>query len=713
MPEHRTKEVIRAAYEKLEQSIEGFVRRSAQTQMITAVSETVSPEIEQGKRIMVAEGQTGTGKSIGYMLGAIPPAMEQEKTVVIATATVALQEQLINKDLPLVSDKAGLRFSYEIAKGRGRYACPRNISQLTGSNTDQQDLDLGEQHEAGAAWPRPPRDGELDHLVRMEKAIEHEQWDGDLDKWSESIDSAMRPLVTTTAGGCTNRSCPKFRNCPFFSARARIGEADVIIANHDLVLSDLAMGGGVILPDPEETVYIFDEGHHLPAKAVEHLSGETRIQGSIRSLDSLRKAAEGATAVVEQKRQKDIETISTVTRELKTRLTEAEKAIQRSMPAASDQQKSRTEHNLWRFEHGQTPTEFREMAHGIAVDAARLVNASDRVGEAVKKAMEGETQLVANAIGKTLQDINAANERVSEMCDVWNTWCDPDSDGRIPIARWVVEKDGEITIAVSRITAADRLKSTLWDRAFAAIVTSATITALNSFQRFRRSAGLRTDDGTSYIELKSPFDYENNGLLVVPWMETDPKNPGHADEVIEFIENQVNPHQGTLILFASNWQMQKTAKGVSKATRQRCLIQNDMARDELLREHQRRIESGEGSIIFGMASFAEGVDLPGELCQHVVITKLPFAVPDSPVEATRSEWLENNGYNAFMEMTVPEASLKLIQAVGRLIRSESDTGTISILDRRVLTKRYGKQLLDALPPFRRHYENAPQSRKSA
>lgn len=713
MPEHRTKEVIRAAYEKLEQSIDGFIRRPAQSQMIAAVSETVSPETEQGKRIAVIEGQTGTGKSIGYMLGAIPTAMEQEKTVVIATATVALQEQLVDKDLPLVAEKAGLRFTYEIAKGRGRYACPRNISQLTGSNTDQQDLELGAQHEATAAWPRPPRDGELDHLVRMEKAIAHQQWDGDLDKWAESIDASFRGLVTTTAGGCTNRNCPKLRSCPFFNARARLSETNVIIANHDLVLSDLAMGGGVILPKPEETVYIFDEGHHLPAKAVEHLSGETRIQGSIRSVDSLRKAAVGAGAVVGPKQQKHIETITTTASELKSRLTEAERTIARSMPELDAKQKGRSEQNIWRFEHGKTPSEFREMGHAIAVDAARIVHAADRISEELKKVMEGETQLTANAISKTLQEISSANERVSEMCDVWNSWCDPDSDGRIPIARWVVEKEGEITVAVSRITAADRLKTNLWDKAFAAIVTSATITALNSFQRFRRSAGLRTDDGTSYVELKSPFDYQNNGCLVVPWMETDPKSQGHTDEVVEFIENRVDPHQGTLVLFASNWQMQQTAKGLSKATRQRCLIQNEHSREKILSEHRRQIDNGEGSIIFGMASFAEGVDLPGDLCQHVVITKLPFAVPDSPVEATRSEWLENNGYNAFMEMTVPEASLKLIQAVGRLIRSETDTGTISILDRRVLTKRYGKQLLDALPPFRRDYENAPQTRKSA
>ena len=133
--------------------------------------------------------------------------------------------------------------------------------------------------------------------------------------------------------------------------------------------------------------------------------------------------------------------------------------------------------------------------------------------------------------------------------------------------------------------------------------------------------------------------------------------------------------------------------------RERILLQGDSSKQEMLVQHRKRIDAGEGSVLFGLASFAEGVDLPGDYCRHVVIAKLPFAVPDDPIEASLSEWVEARGGNPFMEITVPDASLKLVQACGRLLRTETDTGKITLLDRRIITKRYGKAILNSLPPF--------------
>jgi len=144
--------------------------------------------------------------------------------------------------------------------------------------------------------------------------------------------------------------------------------------------------------------------------------------------------------------------------------------------------------------------------------------------------------------------------------------------------------------------------------------------------------------------------------------------------------------------------------GLPADFRERVLVQGDLSKQELIRQHRGRIDKGEQSVIFGLASFAEGVDLPGKYCEHVVIAKIPFAVPDDPVEAALSEWIERNGGNPFMEIAVPDASLRLIQACGRLLRTEQDTGTVTLLDRRLVTQRYGKAILNALPPFRREID---------
>ncbi|HBT59023.1 MAG TPA: ATP-dependent DNA helicase DinG, partial [Pseudomonas sp.] len=162
--------------------------------------------------------------------------------------------------------------------------------------------------------------------------------------------------------------------------------------------------------------------------------------------------------------------------------------------------------------------------------------------------------------------------------------------------------------------------------------------------------------------------------------------------------------RGSLVLFSSRKQMLEVFAGVPAEFRQRVLVQGDLSKQELIRQHRKQVDDGKQSVIFGLASFAEGVDLPGKYCEHVVIAKIPFAVPDDPVEAALAEWIEKNGGNPFMEIAVPDASLRLIQACGRLLRTESDSGTVTVLDRRLVTQRYGKAILNALPPFRREID---------
>lgn len=272
-----------------------------------------------------------------------------------------------------------------------------------------------------------------------------------------------------------------------------------------------------------------------------------------------------------------------------------------------------------------------------------------------------------------------------------------------PRARWLKRRADDEELAIdlhcSHILAADILREQLWDRAAGVILTSATMTALGSFDRFRARSGV-PEDGR-YKIVVSPFDY-GKATLHVPAMKSEPGDaPAHTQELIELLPDLLDAAEGSLVLFSSRRQMNDVFDGLPGEWRSRILRQDDYSKQEILRRHRETIDDGRGAVIFGLASFAEGVDLPGGYCQHVVIAKLPFAVPDNPVDAALAEWLEAQGRNAFMEISVPDAALKLVQASGRLLRTETDAGRVTLLDRRVITRRYGRAILDSLPPFQR------------
>ena len=174
-----------------------------------------------------------------------------------------------------------------------------------------------------------------------------------------------------------------------------------------------------------------------------------------------------------------------------------------------------------------------------------------------------------------------------------------------------------------------------------------------------------------------------------------------AEALITQLPGLLNHREGSLVLFSSRRQMLDVYNGLASDLGELMLMQGDYSKQEILRRHRQTIDEGRGSVIFGLASFAEGVDLPGDYCRHVVIAKIPFAVPDSPLEAALAEWVEASGRNAFMEISVPDAALRLVQASGRLLRTEEDYGRVTLMDRRLLTRRYGRAILESLPPFRR------------
>ena len=258
----------------------------------------------------------------------------------------------------------------------------------------------------------------------------------------------------------------------------------------------------------------------------------------------------------------------------------------------------------------------------------------------------------------------------------------------------------EITVAASPVLAAGSLQDNLWDSCYGAVLTSATLTTLGSFDFLRKRCGL--PQGSNCQVIQSPFSHQEAAVLQVPRQGFDPSKPvEHTQAIIRALPDLLAKESGALVLFSSRRQMLDVLEGLPAEFRQQVMAQDDYSKQELIRLHKAAVDAGRNNVIFGLASLAEGIDLPGEYCTHVVIAKIPFPVPNDPVDATLGDWVKGQGGNPFQEISVPEACLRLIQASGRLLRRESDTGTITILDERLLTRSYGRAILESLPPYQR------------
>lgn len=646
-------------------------------------------ERENDTGIVVVEAGTGTGKTLAYLLASLPIAIAAEKKLLISTATVALQEQILDKDLPNLKKTISLPFNYALAKGRGRYLClmklDKALEQLSGILST---IDLFEQ---------TPEEQDRELYEKMLNQYASGRWDGDRDRWAEEISDAQWGHMTATHRECSNRRCPHFSNCSFYKARQAMEDADIIVANHDLVLSDLSLGGGAVLPAPEKTIYVFDEGHHLADKALNHFRMEVGVRAQRQWLKQFEKGIEQFVAA-----------------------TGMPPSLMHSMQEAPGQARDLVNwlNLLWpllmdmlgdrervRFEFGRIPDNLRDLLNNIKAPLQPLMQGLDKLCDALQQSLdakgEGEfSRDIAEAwqapMGMMLQRAEALWEAV--------TWlAAEEKEGELPVARWIARtpfgEDWDIRLSASPIAIADQLRRNLWWRCYGAVVTSATLTALNSFGNLAWETGL--PDWVGYHRVASPFDYPNLGQLEVVQLGSDPKSEQFQKDVEDWLRTNVDTNKGTLVLFSSRAQLEATRETFIRNWYERLLCQGFLPKSEIVRRHKERIDKGEGSIIFGLASFAEGIDLPGEYLTHVVIVKIPFAVPDDPIQAATSEWLESRGRNPFMELTLPAASIRLVQACGRLIRKESDSGRVSILDKRLVSHRYGKLLLDSLPPLKR------------
>ncbi|KQZ79635.1 helicase [Rhodanobacter sp. Root561] len=697
-----TKDAIRAAYARLKDGLPGFRARASQGKMIAEVAKAFG----QTGGVAVIEAPTGTGKSMAYLIAGVEVARAQKKKLLIATATVALQEQLVQRDIPLYLQLNGIEAKVALAKGRGRYLCPRNLLMAANSIHDAQ-MGLAGFESDLMLWAKPPQARDKQSLAKLRVAFDHNEWNGDMDSAPEPVSDLLRPMITTSAGGCTGRKCGQFMNCPFFAARRAVDDAEIIVANQDLVLADLTMPGeggaegvqgwgGVILPRPDETLYIFDEGHHVPGKAIDRGAAEVYMTATVRQLSRLGRQVHAAYSLTDKERlgKLGLDQGDEKLQELSNTLEELEKEIRLAwLPDPAENEP------MYRGSLGQLPEPWVEHARVLDLLTGEVQRWLAAVRRAVVEMTDGGPTQEALS-----RELGLALERIGKQAACWRAWSSEDSDNTPPMARWVtLGADQQLVCHASAVSAAGLLRNVLWDNASGVVMTSATLSAGGNFRGFADAVGLPNDAVT--LSLPSPFDLATQARLEVPAMRTLPDaREAHAEEISEWLADNLDWDAGNLVLFTSRQKLDRVLQKLPIAQVRKVRAQGSLGKSQLVAEHCADIEAGKGSTLFGLASFGEGLDLPGKFCETVVITQLPFAVPTDPVGATYAEWLESRGRNPFIEVSIPEATRLLTQYCGRLIRNETDHGRIVLLDRRVVTKRYGAGMLRALPPFERVIE---------
>jgi ATP-dependent DNA helicase DinG len=679
---------IRDAYAKLQANTPGFSTRRSQSQMIGVVSRALSHSGGVG----VVEAPTGVGKSLGYLTAGVPIALATKKKLVISTGTVALQSQLVERDIPNFLKATGIEATVALAKGRTRYLCTRNAAEAHGDGAQE-----GMFEDEQPLFDRPLAPIEMDLAQSLSKAFLEGRWNGDLDNAPETISNTLRSRITTPASGCAGRKCAYSAQCAVLRSRNTVREAQIVVTNHALLLSALSIGesdnGQPLIAPPSDMLLVLDEGHHIGNVAIDQGAASLALDEMAKRTGRLQVLIAASYRAVDKDKlgnllpNEAIEAAAKVSKQLKA----FRDVIDRSWrPDPSAQEP------MWRAPNGRLPEIWMPDIEAIADDTRALFNWAHA---ALTQVAKGKPE---DAVRERLQrNLGMALEMIEQQHNLWTGWRREDKEGQPPTARWItLSRDGDLVLHGSPVSAANVLRKLLGDEVDSVVMTSATLTGGGDFQALAIDNGIPAE--AEMVSLASPFDLPNQAQLIVPAFPVTPDDKeGHPKEIAKYLVKELDWDKGSIVLFTSRWKMEKVAELMPAAQRRQVLVQGETAKQKMIDEHLRRTSAGEGSVLFGLNSFGEGLDLPGEACTTVVITQVPFAVPTDPQTSTLSEWFESRGLNAFNLIAIPHALRTLTQFSGRLIRTSTDTGRVIILDSRLLTRRYGKRIIDSLPPFKR------------
>ncbi|OGB01361.1 MAG: hypothetical protein A3E79_12075 [Burkholderiales bacterium RIFCSPHIGHO2_12_FULL_61_11] len=691
-------------YGEVAASWPGFIARPGQYEMMQACllaffsAKAPDDQDRPGNNLAQLEAGTGTGKTVAYCLAAIVASELLKKTVIVSTATVALQEQLFHRDLPRLAEIIP-ELRYDILKGRARYVCESRLEGVI-NDVAQDSLLTGEFQDAFADARSQARGVPRDRLEAMRwfkssaKKLHSGSWDGDIDSLAQPPEPEDWRLVAANAHACNGGQCEHFRSCAFFKARRQAASATLQVANHALVLATLQTDSTLI--DPGNTLFIFDEAHHLPGIAADQFSYRARLGTSVKLLTSLRTVALRHGRVLPASRRPDPVAFAQLITGCTDKLAIFENYWTEANLVSADKA-------VYRFTQGRIPDALIAECEQLASLIRAITSVVSSIAAALTEPDESQSPAEREEQSRAGVELGVYLSRLDTLEKLFSAWATHD---KVPWAKWLewVEDAGDTTpdawLCASPMTAAQVLSKNLWNRVSAAVCTSATLTACGSFDFFDRLSGMNRFPERRALVVASPFDYATQGELRIAPMKHSPKSPGFSDELCEKLPELLREHpHGQLVLFTSRRQMQACHAALPRDLLSQVQVQGVRSRTELLKEHSRRIIAGERSIIFGLQSFGEGIDLPGQLCEHVVIDKLPFMPPNSPVEEALAEWLSAQGRDPFTELSVPRAGMKLAQWAGRGVRTVTDRAVITVCDTRLATMRYGREILAGLPPF--------------
>ncbi len=686
------------------QSLPGYEDRPEQLRMAFAVGEAFNRS-----RLSIIEAGTGTGKSLAYLVPAILWALENGERVVISTNTINLQEQLIRKDLPFLERSAGLAFRAVLVKGRTNYLCRRRLDSAT-AEPDLFDTEKTGEFQAIIEWSNQTEDGSREELSFLP---------------SEQVWEEVRCEIDQ----CGRVRCSHFQECFFHRARRRASQAHLLVVNHALLLSDLALrrmtdnySATAVLP-PFDRI-ILDEAHHLEDVATSYFSSQvtrftfSRVLNKLRhprkpdkgllprllsglarelpdSQDDLYRELHGRIESILAARQDLLEKSQKILEEigidlaaaLAREIVEREEIRFRIVPAF-------VESDTWETISAQVKNLSRQ-AGLLSEEIQQFLKACGRVpDESFEKLASPLTDL--RGIGLRLEGIAADLAGFIAGDEQTCAWIEV-IRGRIGRGHGIVTR-----LCTAPLEVAGGLKEALYERFKTVVMTSATLTVSGRFDYFRRRVGLDHAETHRIQELllASPFDFSTQALVAVPTDIPEPGRTGYPESIRDLTERSLLAADGrTFVLFTAYSLLRRVFAEIAPIMTARgyqCLRQGEKNRHLLLKQ----FAADPTSILFATDSFWEGVDVPGAALEQVIIARLPFKVPTEPIREARAEAITLAGGDPFLEFTVPQAVIKFRQGFGRLIRHREDRGVVLLLDSRAVKKGYGRIFLRSLPEVR-------------
>lgn len=687
-------------YKALPEHIEGFIPRAPQREMIAEVAKTFSDETG---RHLIIEAPTGVGKTLSYLIPGIAISREEKKPLIISTANVALQDQIYSKDLPLLK-KIIPDLTFAGAFGRGRYLCPRNLEAICATEGEQIDLMFLLEDKVDVATS-----AEREICQELKHDFTSFGWDGLRDHHKRALTDSLWRKISTDKMNCLGRNCQYYHRCPFFLARREIDEVDVVITNHALVMA--AMESESVLPDAKNILLVLDEGHHIPdvARDALEVEGEITLSALNMQLDNMtRHVSQYLAQFIPVKPPKLADPIRFDAHIAKMR--EAYQDVEHFTRALLPE---RSENDEYLFPLGQLPEQLLLCCQ----DLFKLTDGLKMLGESILNDLTERT--AKEDVVRLHRAILTTGRMVGYLENMAKLWrlATLEQTSKAPVSKWLTrrydKKQSHLYLHCAGIRVSEQLTQLLWKNIPHVVITSATLRSLNSFSRIQELTGLSEHFDDRFITLSSPFTHERQGKLVIPKMRYEPtmaNEKAHLKEMARYFRQGMveNHHRGQLVLFSSQRAMEGFLEEV-KDLRLSLLVQGDQPRYRLVETHCKRIDAGDNSVLIGLQSFAEGLDLKGDYLTQVHIHKIAFPPVTDPVIVTEGEWLKSLKRYPFEVQSLPSASFNLIQQVGRLIRSHHCHGEVVIYDRRLLTKNYGSRLLTALPVFPIYQPDIPKT----